>query len=70
MIEIDGKRLTWQEFGELVSCHEGRGMRIAFVPDDELNTTPCIDLAPTLTAANKVAASNKCRCAWGGMKDK
>lgn len=44
VIEIDGKRLSWREFGELVTVHEGWGMRVTFVPDDELHKPPCIDL--------------------------
>lgn len=47
VIEIDGRRLNWREFGELISVCEGWGMRIVFVPDDELNKTPAIALAET-----------------------
>ena len=42
VIEIDGKRLSWPEFGKLVSSHEGWGMRVMFVPDDEIDKTPAI----------------------------
>lgn len=43
-IEIDGRRLSWQEFGALVSTYEGWGMRVMFVPDDEIGKTPTIAL--------------------------
>ncbi len=45
VMEVDGRRLSWREFGELVSVYEGWGMRIVFVPDDELQKTPAIALA-------------------------
>jgi DNA-directed RNA polymerase subunit K/omega len=32
------------EFGKLVSSHEGWGMRVMFVPDDEIDKTPAIAL--------------------------
>jgi len=40
VIEIDGQRLSWMEFGALISSHEGWGMRILFVPDGEINKNP------------------------------
>jgi len=42
VIDIDGKHLNWREFGTLVSSYEGWGMRVMFVPDDEINKTPSI----------------------------
>lgn len=42
VIEIDGQRLSWMDFGKLVSTHEGWGMRVMFVPDDEIDKTPAI----------------------------
>lgn len=42
VIEIDGQRLSWMEFGKLVSSHEGWGMRVMFVPDYEIDKTPAI----------------------------
>ena len=38
--EIDGKELSLQEFGAMLLTHEGWGMRIVFVPEDELHKTP------------------------------
>jgi hypothetical protein len=42
VIRIDGQRLSWMEFGALISSHEGWGMRIMFVPDNETDKTPAI----------------------------
>lgn len=42
VIEIDGQRLSWKEFGELLMVHEGWGMRVMFVPEDEIEKTPPI----------------------------
>ena len=42
MIEVDDKKLSWQEFGALVSTYEGWGMRVTFVPDDELTKIPTV----------------------------
>jgi len=42
VIEIDGQRLSWKEFGELLMVHEGWGMRVMFVPEDEIGKTPPI----------------------------
>lgn len=41
-IEIDDKTLTWQEFGKMLSSWEGWGMRITFVPDDQLTKIPTV----------------------------
>ena len=41
-IEIDGKELSWAEFGSLVGTYAGWGMRLTFVPDDETNHEPTI----------------------------
>ena len=41
-IVIDDRELTWNEFGKLLSVYEGWGMRIVFVPDDELTKNPVI----------------------------
>jgi hypothetical protein len=41
-IEIDGKHLTWIEFGRLLATHSGWGMRLVFVPDDRLFDKPTI----------------------------
>jgi len=33
-IEIDGRKLSWAEFGKMLSSFEGWGLRLAVVPDD------------------------------------
>ena len=41
-LHIDDHELSWGEFGRLLTTHAGWGMRIVFVPDDELHLTPRI----------------------------
>lgn len=45
-ILIDDNELSLQEFGELLMVYEGWGMRIVFVPEDELHKIPSIRLKP------------------------
>lgn len=40
--DFDGKELSLREFGAMLLSHEGWGMRIVFVPEDELHKTPKI----------------------------
>jgi len=44
-VYIDDKELTLREFGKLLSTYSGWGMRITFVPDDELENEPKIELS-------------------------
>ena len=44
-VEIDGQSLSMEEFGRLLSTYVGWGMRIVFVPDDELEVEPIIEIA-------------------------
>lgn len=44
VIAIDGRDFTWDEFGRMLCSYAGWGMRIAFVPDDELDRTPRIEV--------------------------
>lgn len=39
-IEIDGKKLSWKEFGRMLMTFEGWGMRLAIMPDDEMHEAP------------------------------
>jgi hypothetical protein len=41
---IDEKELTLKEFGKLLSTYSGWGMRITFVPEDELENEPKIEI--------------------------
>jgi hypothetical protein len=43
-VYIDDKELTLREFGRLLSTYSGWGMRITFVPDDELEKNPSIEI--------------------------
>jgi hypothetical protein len=40
IIHIDDREFTWDEFGKMLCVYAGWGMRIVFVPDDELERTP------------------------------
>jgi hypothetical protein len=42
IVEIDGQRLSMHEFGRLLATYAGWGMRIVFVPDNELDVEPPI----------------------------
>lgn len=42
VIEIDGKELTWAEFGRMLTTYSGWGMRVVFVPDDRVHEKPTI----------------------------
>jgi hypothetical protein len=41
---IDGRELTQQEFGRMLATYSGWGMRLSFVPDDELTVEPTIEI--------------------------
>jgi hypothetical protein len=43
-VYIDDKELTLSKFGKLISTYSGWGMRITFVPDDELEMEPKIEI--------------------------
>jgi len=42
VIHIDEQCFTWDEFGKMLCTYAGWGMRIAFVPEDELERAPKI----------------------------
>jgi hypothetical protein len=42
VVHVDDREFDWDEFGGLLCTHAGWGMRIVFVPDDELDRTPKI----------------------------
>lgn len=44
VIYIDDHELSWTEFGRLLMTHAGWGMRLVFVPDDELHDPPQIEI--------------------------
>ena len=43
-VQIDDHELSWSEFGGLLSVHAGWGMRVVFVPHDELHEEPPIEV--------------------------
>jgi hypothetical protein len=44
VIHIDDHELSWDEFGRLLTTYAGWGMRIVFVPDDEVHEEPQIEV--------------------------
>ncbi len=44
VIHMDDREFTWEEFGRMLCVYAGWGMRIVFVPDDELEQQPEIDV--------------------------
>jgi hypothetical protein len=42
VIHVDEHEFDWEEFGRLICTYAGWGMRIVFVPDDELDRSPRI----------------------------
>lgn len=44
IIEVDGKELSWQEFGKMITTFSGWGMRLTIVPDNELHVLPDIQI--------------------------
>ena len=42
VIHVDGREFTWDAFGRMLCTYAGWGMRIVFVPDDELDRSPNI----------------------------
>jgi hypothetical protein len=44
VIEIDGRELSLSEFGRTLVTFAGWGMRICFVPDDEIDKEPEIEI--------------------------
>lgn len=43
-IEIDDRELSLREFGRMLTTHAGWGMRLVFVPDDEIHESPVIEV--------------------------
>lgn len=44
VIEIDGKELSIEEFGRMLATYSGWGMRIEFVPEDEVHRRPALEV--------------------------
>jgi hypothetical protein len=47
VVHVDNQELSWEEFGRMLCCYAGWGMRIVFVPDDELDQSPKIVIRDT-----------------------
>lgn len=44
IVEVDGKELSWREFGKMLTTFAGWGMRLTIVPDDELHVLPNVQV--------------------------
>ena len=44
VVKIDGQKLGLKQFGKLLATHEGWGMRIEFVPEDEVHRRPRLEV--------------------------
>jgi hypothetical protein len=44
VVTIDGQDFSWEEFGRMVVSYAGWGMRVIFVPDNELSKSPIIEV--------------------------
>jgi hypothetical protein len=42
VVYVDDQEFSWEEFGQMLCTYAGWGMRIVFVPDNELDCTPKI----------------------------
>jgi len=42
IVEIDGRELTWEEFGAMIVVNAGWGFRLCIVPDDDTHVPPTI----------------------------
>src|SRR5271166_3898245 len=44
VVAIDDQELSLEEFGRMLTTHAGWGMRIEFVPDDQLHRRPALEV--------------------------
>jgi hypothetical protein len=44
VVEIDDQELRLEEFGKLLTTYAGWGMRIEFVPDDDVHRRPALEV--------------------------
>lgn len=44
VISVDDQEFSWDEFGRMLHTFAGWGMRLIFVPDDELERSPRIEV--------------------------
>jgi hypothetical protein len=44
VITVDGKELSWREFGRLICTYAGWGMRIEFTPEDAIHRRPKLEV--------------------------
>jgi hypothetical protein len=44
VVTVDGKELSWHEFGKMIVSFAGWGMRIEFTPEDEIHRRPKLEV--------------------------
>jgi hypothetical protein len=44
IVKIDGQELRLKQFGKLLATYAGRGMRIVFMPGDEMHRRPVLEV--------------------------
>ena len=44
IVYVDDREFSWHDFGRMLTTYAGWGMRIVFVPDDELERSPRIEV--------------------------
>ena len=59
VITIDDQELSMRQFGRLLTTYSGWGMRIVFVPDDELADSPRIEMREPEEDAPKPSGGNE-----------
>jgi hypothetical protein len=64
IIEIDDQKLSWDEFGQMLTTYAGWGMRLTIVPDDETHLTPKV-----VIQNQRESGDGKRRCGLDAPKD-
>jgi hypothetical protein len=44
VVRVDGRALRLKQFGKLLTSYEGWGMRIEFVPEQEVHRRPILEI--------------------------
>jgi hypothetical protein len=44
VVRVDGQALRLKQFGKLLTSYEGWGMRIEFVPEQEVHRRPILEI--------------------------
>jgi len=44
VIDMDGQEFTWEESGKIIVTYAGWGMRVTFVPNDEVHRQSSVEI--------------------------